>query len=219
MAHVNPPGIIFQLRNFDVVLLVMIWGALGANSYKKCNNYWQYLRKRFIRLIIPVWIFLTIFFIIIRIFNYKQITYSLEKILESYLMFDGIGYVWIFRVYLLGALVMPLLLKMKENLSKKIYYIVLMLSYLGYEVLYYLTCVLGYKEIFLENIVFYMIPYGVCLGIGMTMKNIKDKKFVMFSVILIVIFVIMAGLLFVVNGELVTTNECKYPPRIYFFKL
>ena len=63
LAHVNPPTIVFQIRNFDVVLMMLISSYLGLIS-KKNYNYFSYILSRIKRLIIPTWIFLTIFFII-----------------------------------------------------------------------------------------------------------------------------------------------------------
>ena len=89
LAHVNPPGIIFQLRNFDVVMLVILSGMLSNTSYKKSKGYFKYLVKRFIRLIIPVWIFLIVFFlgnyICYKNFLFGRI-YSLRTIINSFLL-------------------------------------------------------------------------------------------------------------------------------------
>ena len=35
LAHVNPPNIIFQLRNFDVVLLIIVSSYLTIKSSKR----------------------------------------------------------------------------------------------------------------------------------------------------------------------------------------
>lgn len=52
LAHVSPPKILFQIRNFDVVLMIIVSSFLFF--YKNNNqNYKSYLYKRFKRLIIP----------------------------------------------------------------------------------------------------------------------------------------------------------------------
>ena len=89
LAHVKPPGIIFQARNFDVVLLVIVSGMLFNNSYKRSKRYFQYIIKRFIRLVIPVWIFLTIFFLgnyICSTYFSLGTRYSLKTIVTSFFM-------------------------------------------------------------------------------------------------------------------------------------
>lgn len=168
LAHVNPPGIIFQLRNFDVVLLVILSGALAEKSYKKCVTYFEYIKKRFIRLVIPVWIFLTIFFIGSFIVLYPNIPYSFKDIISSYLLIDGIGYVWIFRIYLLATISVPILLRAKEKISNKKYCFLLLLAYIIYEIIYFFIKDNG---MFLQIILYYIIPYGICTAIRFTVKK------------------------------------------------
>lgn len=66
LAHVSPPNIIFQIRNFDVPFMVMISGILfNLTNIEKDDkvNIMEYVKKRFVRLVIPVWIFLSILFL------------------------------------------------------------------------------------------------------------------------------------------------------------
>ena len=37
LAHVNPPQIIFQIRNFDVVLMILLSAYLFLRTKKKCR--------------------------------------------------------------------------------------------------------------------------------------------------------------------------------------
>lgn len=115
LAHMGIPKVLFQLRNFDVVLLVILSGFLSVKSYKSNQSFYKYIKKRFIRLIIPVWIFLTIFFGIFAISDIGKEgeTFCFNTIFRTYALIDGIGYVWIFRVYMLCAISVPLLLKLK----------------------------------------------------------------------------------------------------------
>ena len=39
LAHVSPPGIVTQIRSFDVPLLVIISAMLGVKSIEKIQNY------------------------------------------------------------------------------------------------------------------------------------------------------------------------------------
>lgn len=60
LAHVQPPEVLFQLRNFDVVLMILVSAYLGLQS-KKSEKLISYLIKRFKRLVIPTWIFISFF--------------------------------------------------------------------------------------------------------------------------------------------------------------
>ena len=61
LAHVCTNQIIMQLRGFDVTMLVLLSGYLSVQSLKKIK-YIEYVKKRFNRLILPTWIFLTLIF-------------------------------------------------------------------------------------------------------------------------------------------------------------
>ena len=91
LAHVSPSGFIFQLRNFDVPLMIMIsvWLSLRTIKSEKFK-YSKYIYSRAKRLIVPTWIFLTIYFFIC---YFKGEIISIQDIVMSYTMIDGIGYV------------------------------------------------------------------------------------------------------------------------------
>ena len=121
LAHVNPPFTIFQIRNFDVPLMVFISGYLFGNknqTFKSTTDFTTYLWKRFFRLVVPVWIFLSIFYIIQYFFplsfkiNYTQFP---DIMISSYLLLDGFGYVWIIRIFLMIAILGPLFSKVIKN--------------------------------------------------------------------------------------------------------
>src|ERR1035437_5304545 len=62
LAHVLPPEPIFQLRNIDVPLMMLVSGAVFGLSSGANKSYLSYLVSRIRRLVLPTWIFLTIFF-------------------------------------------------------------------------------------------------------------------------------------------------------------
>ena len=60
LAHVSPPPFLFQLRNFDVPLMVLLSAISYGLSYKPTETYPMYFWKRIKRLVFPVWLFLTL---------------------------------------------------------------------------------------------------------------------------------------------------------------
>ena len=72
VAHTHPPDWLFELRNFDVTLIVMMMGASFyiSNKNKDKVEYIPYAIKRFKRLIVPTWMFLTIFFILFFVLSF-----------------------------------------------------------------------------------------------------------------------------------------------------
>lgn len=217
LAHVNPPNMIFQIRNFDVSLMVILAAFLGKQSYNKNTNHFKYLAKRIMRLVLPVWIFLTIFFGVMFSLNFLGFKINIldfKKILESYLLLDGIGYVWIIRVYILCCIGMLILIKASKIIKPTLLKIILVFVYIAYEILYYF---IEEKNFILEYFIYNIIPYGiVCTYIGLELKNMSNKKILKISLIMISIFIILATYFSMSQGHFVITNNYKYPPRLYY---
>ncbi|MBD2187897.1 acyltransferase family protein [Pseudanabaena mucicola] len=219
LAHVNPPGIIFQIRNFDVPLMVMISAVSFSLSYKQ-ESYTSYLSKRVKRLLFPLWVFLTCYFALVFFTGYPIKLPSVRTILESYFLLSGIGFVWIIRVFLfmaaLAPFIMNLHLKFKKNFH---YFLIIGLVYLAYEIILLIS-----KPFFLaskwmimfENIVLYLMPYAVIFAIGLRLNSINKKLLVYIAILALSTFGIM-GLSFYLNsGLFIQTQAFKYPPSIYY---
>ncbi len=130
LAHVNPPTVLYQFRNFDVPLMVIASGALlSYTNIKKQPSYFNYLKKRIPRLLAPTWLFLTFYF---AIFTLAGENFTQEKIIGTFEL--TIGYVWIIRIFLIIAIVAPLILKMSYALTKTHFLGVLLAVYLLQEV-------------------------------------------------------------------------------------
>lgn len=76
IAHVSTNEFLLQVRVFDVNLLVIISAMLGCrglgqHSMENDHKYiyiGQYYAKRFFRLVLPTWIFVTVYFLLNNIF-------------------------------------------------------------------------------------------------------------------------------------------------------
>lgn len=183
---------------------------------KECNlttkQYINYIWKRIKRLVFPTWIFLTFYFITIFL-----VTRSLEikQIISSYALDEGIGYVWIIRIYLIVAALLPLLqyglYKNKRRISYT--YIVILIIYTLYEIM----CTF---KVFNNNIVNYLFAYiiPVALIVCTThwIKNKESKKVAIFSIINFIIFEILGYIIYKITGEIHNTNYMKYPFRMYY---
>ncbi len=220
LAHISTNPIINQIRSFDVPLLVIISGMLSVKSFNKCTNVKEYYKKRVARLLIPTYIFIILYFLLVKVlkmfvgdFSYKT---DWNSVIRSFLLMDGIGYVWIIRVYLLTALSTPLLIKMKEKLNTKIYFSILILIYILYE---FTFIIFGNSNYFLQYILYYIIPYGIILAIGIEISDNKVNNKKIQNVICIsfgIIYLICIAVNMAIKGEFVYTSQFKYPPRIYY---
>ena len=134
LAHVNPPDTVNQIRTFDVVLMILVSAYLGISSIKK-ENYFKYCGKRFLRLVIPTWIFLSIFFPIAIKLNLREITPRIIK--HTYLLdfYYTVGYVWVIRIYFIIALLVPICKYLINKQKDKLLLIMTLILYVIYEIL------------------------------------------------------------------------------------
>lgn len=210
LAHVDPPIIIFQIRNFDVVLMVLISSYLGIISYNK-TNFLKYVKKRFGRLILPVYLFLIFFFIISYLFNILQL--DIKTIAASFLLYGGIGYVWIIRIYFLIALLIPLYLFVDKKINKYIHLIVLIIAYIEYEILCYYGV---FNNSFLQYLLAYIIPCYLLLYISKSCFEFANKKVAIISLVSLIIFGTIGFYIYKTTGVIQPTQIMKYPFRLYY---
>jgi hypothetical protein len=220
LAHSQPNEVISQLRNFDVVLMVLLIGcSYYISNSKKQINYMSYVKKRFVRLIIPTWIFISIFFIVfylISVLRAENYYFGLNQIVGSYTIMNGInsiGFIWIMRVFFIIALVCPVILifsnRIKNNL---IYFLYLSVYYFIYALLILFSGKIhGLISLFYINIIIYGVGYSFIAAIGIRLP-IMNKKEVDF---LCVAFMFLS-LLLMYHNNFAYTQQFKYPPTIYY---
>lgn len=134
-------------------------------------------------------------------------------ILKSYLLQnDSIGYVWIIRVYLLCAFLVPFLKKI--NLSKLYTLGLIVLTYILYEVACKYRVLMDCRII--ECTVYYLVPYGIVLLLGLNWKRFSTKWKRLLLLFSLLGFTILQALYFHKFGEYCFTQKYKYPPRHLF---
>lgn len=160
LAHVGPPAFFFQLRNFDVPLMVLVAGSafVMSTNHGPKTGYIEYITKRLIRLVIPTWIFLIVFFLLTLITSFimqKAYPFPFFKIFSSFFPGMGIGYVWIIRVFLLVSLIVPFtLFADTPSVKEKMAYYIVFTVYLIYEFMVYRISVpngIFLKLVFIES--------------------------------------------------------------------
>lgn len=223
VPHVLSPNILVQMRAFDVVMLVFVSGM--SYAYQAMNGqsfgYYQYVKKRCKKLLIPTMVLILAVYGSVNIASIvlsKGVYYSIHDLVKSLLLFeDGIGYVWIIKVYLGLALIAPFIWKYIDRIDSK----VLLLAFCSVVYIIYCAAQVAIQNInvpiisvFFEEYVFYVAAYAIPFLIGMYIcKNGKGKKFA--NVIWIVLFVCVQ-IIVVLQGEGFTPNDNKYPPQLYY---
>ncbi|MBW4518918.1 MAG: acyltransferase [Scytolyngbya sp. HA4215-MV1] len=236
LAHSDPPIVIDQLRNFDVPLMVIISGTLFyLTTGNKQFFLWDYLRKRVPRLVAPVWLFLAFFFTAIYLLcqatgqTYPYLSdASSNPILSSFLFRGGLGYVYIIRVFLITAILSPLILKLYRSLKRESYFLgVLAISYIAYEIALKLLGDGGLSPpwfaIFVKQYLMLCVPYGCLVGLGMVLTRLSQQFLSTIVLASFTIFLAMFAHFFWLAkqlgkpaAELVQTQIYKYPPTIYY---
>lgn len=116
LAHVKPPELLFQLRTFDVVMMVCI-STLSYTEYAKPRPYIQYIKSRLKRLILPAWeyiILLGLVFLIVAKITDTVSPFPVKTLLIGIVTMSSVGYLWIIRVFLYNAFINPLIPKLQS---------------------------------------------------------------------------------------------------------
>lgn len=220
LAHSGPPEAIFQARTFDVPLMVIVAGLSFRASYKE-EPYLSYLWKRVKRLLFPVWLFLSIYFLVISTTGYPIAAPSIKKIASSYLLLDdgGIGYVWIIRVFLLVASVSPFIISFcRRTSSHRKYMLTMVAIYVAYELILsisrpFLNSLPGY---IFEEIILYLVPYAVVFSIGLRLPEFGRNQLLLMAAAAFIIFGVWTGELWILSGKAIPIQDFKYPPQSYY---
>ena len=128
LAHIQAPFTITQIRIFDVPLMVFVSGL--SYSGRTINASWSsFYWPRIKRIIIPVYIFLTFYFIL---FYVLKLPLTWGMVANSFLLATdgGIGFVWIMRVFLLVMVVTPFLIEVNNKFKGWFYYLLLAFIFL-----------------------------------------------------------------------------------------
>jgi len=217
MAHASPNELLFRIRNFDVVLMVLLMGISFYISQKeKPVDYNRYALKRFKRLIVSTWIFLSVFFalfFILSLFCNEDIFFNVKTMVLSFTFHGGIGYVWVMYVFFVVSLLNPFFFRLSGQLENNIHYFLIIFSL--YILHHYLVKLNGLLPMTLgENLQIYILtPFGYCLiaAVGIRFKNLNKKE-----ILIMVGGFLLTFIIFMVLYNFKSTQDFKYPPTIYY---
>lgn len=225
LAHVKPEIHIFHLRCFDVPLMLFVSGL--TLSSRKPDFSTKYFIHRITRLLLPVYVFLTVYFILVGALQTIGIDFGVRQhhIIGSYLLNEGIGYVWVIRVFLLIALVTPFLILAKQKMNKPFLIFSLIALLVIIDLL--LAHEIGVENNFVRDYVYYTLGYSIPFTCGLIFPQLSLRNQLYFIVISFVMLIIdwqcnysLAHLfsksLHTSTGEFLTFNNHKYPPQSYF---
>ncbi|TQV71752.1 acyltransferase [Exilibacterium tricleocarpae] len=223
IAHAEPPAWLFQLRNFGTPLLIVASGLTYVVIYRNRSlDLVPFLKKRLSRLILPAWIFLTVFFAVTwLIFTYlgQAYPFSFGRMATSYTFYSGIGFVWILKVYIILALITPLALRInRAPIPNSVYFASLLLLYIVYElVLWRLTpYVPAVLSGFMNTVVFVILPYSLLYFYGLRLAELTNRQIIVVAGVAFLLFGGLAVSKYLDQGAFIPTQNFKYPPTIYY---
>ncbi|MBT2738390.1 acyltransferase [Bacillus sp. ISL-7] len=215
LAHVGPPTLVQNIRTFDVIMLIVVSG-MSIHKSRYSNNFLSYIYNRFKKLILPLYLILTVIFLI-NYFTYKVLGISssginTKKIIESYLLLDGIGYVWIARVFLIISIGTPLIPKLIKNKSFNLFIGELGLYYIAFLSMCWLNGILESR--FIEYFIIQTFPYFIVAMIGYRLYINKSEVVKFFSLSLILL--VVTTLFYFLCGKSLLPDDYKYPPQLLY---
>ena len=216
LAHVNTPSILHQIRCFDVPLMVFVSGLSYSGKIIQ-KDLRHFFIPRFCRLLIPVYIFLTIFFLFLVLLG-KPL--SVTEIVSSYFLLQqySIGYVWIIKVFLLIMLATPLLLRFSNRINIKqvllFTIIVLLLEDILCRII--LPNINGfYIKLFISETIPYILGYSIVFVLGVKCRYI-EKRDEIINIIMLAALSIVIFMIHFLTGQSLSLQAFKYPPQSYF---
>lgn len=219
LAHVDPPNTLFQLRTFDVPMMVFVSGMSYYCSGKTSVRIKPYILSRFKRLVLPVWVFLLVFFPVIALFHVPgfQEILTPQTILLTFLL-SGFSYVWIIKIFLLMALLSPLLTKVANRVSN--YAIAFYaLLFLAASLLLSMTPYdrLGpFLESIVRDIIIPAISYGAVFILGYKVLALNRGQILVCLGAFLSVFIAYIIVNYLRHGGLDDIQDYKYPPTLYY---
>ncbi|MBU3666529.1 MAG: acyltransferase [Chthoniobacterales bacterium] len=224
LAHtISKETLLFQLRNFDVPMMAVVSGMAFAMSAPAELKLGAYYIRRFLRLLLPCWVFLTLLFCIAPLFVAGD-PFSWGQITQSFLLSNkgSIGYVWIIRVFLLVALTAPLLHALQKRVGNTAFVSILLNIYIGYELMlnYMPLPVTTWVRTLVSDYIFFGLGYSVLFGAGMLLNCLQWRGRVVFllasAAALILCILFKHGFNPGEMGSWFKPQNSKYPPGIYY---
>lgn len=196
VAHISPSEWIFQLRNFDVPLMIFLSGEVFFISKGSNLQYSKYIYKRFKRLVLPTWIFITLYLFPSLIFD--PVGFKYDRAFNYYMLITD-WRIWIIRVFFIIALVSPMIKSLTSRLSKKKYLVYFALGLLISELLAHVSTNPYYIMILM------MIPYSLVFSLGYVINKFSFRQQKFLGVIAVSLYLLIGLILFYHNGEYVQT--------------
>lgn len=217
LAHVHAPNIIHQIRCFDVPLMLFVSGLAYGNKDVK-SSWKQFYLPRIKKLLIPVYLFVMIDLAAYIITNR---TLSTQTVIRTFFLCEdgAVGYIWIFRVFILIMLVTPFLSRINRKMSYKRFCIFMLSLYI---LQWFLVWFMRYISIeplisvYRETLP-YLVGYAIPFLLGLRLRQTDKKQENAFLITIIIVSITVLCLFYIQHHTIIEpTPYFKYPPRSYY---
>lgn len=200
IVHINPSIFWQQIRSYDVPLMVILSGiCFGLPTTIKKSDYY---RKRFIRMIIPSWLFLSMYFSVNFLMGNDV---EFKRVLMCY-TFMTPWYFWIVRILFVTAVAAPFLAAISRRLStSNIVVLIVVLLFIS-EILAQIS------DNYLYVVVVMFVPYLAYFMLGMNLERFSASKIAVGGLFMLLCYFSIATYLFLDTNEYIPTGSQKYPP-------
>lgn len=219
LAHVHPPVWLYELRSFDVPLMLFASGL--AFSGKQIDSQIHFLCTRTLRLVTPVYLFLIGYFIALWFLPDRHV--QADEVVGSFLLLNAhsIGYVWVIKVFLLVMLCTPVMLRLDRKLNDRQWNAAILVLLVAVELSGLLLAHLkpgglavyyAYYET-VQFVLAYSIPF--LFGLRFRVVERRRKQTALFLLALLMAVVLLV--LYAQTGDaLHLSTRYKFPPRAAF---
>lgn len=201
-----------------IALFIWNWSQFAVPVFIFCSSYlffqkplnltiFKYLRKRSIRLLMPYWIFMVFFFLLV--FIREPLKLSPYYIIQSVFVVGGIDISWLVLLFLQLTLILQVIL-ISAKKSGLLFSILLFFSFASSMIFLFFHFGISYKYIM-------WLPWTLILFYAYFFT--KFQFFRKFSwVIIVLAFAVFLSTRFLLKEELKSLSfyDNKYPPNIYF---
>ena len=221
LAHVPLHPVVFQLRNFDVPLFVICSGALFGISSAGDRPWLGYVGSRAYRLLLPCWIFLTIYFLSRAMIDRAggvPFRFSAGQMIAEYALRSRVIGLWIIRVFLFVSMLAPLLAGLRRRFRESAVFLsILGGCYLLYEIANALAAAIAPGLVYriLTVTLFEAVPYGILFGFGMVLPSLS-RRHVAQAALGFGVLHLATALVLSRAGQVIQTQSYKHPPTVYY---
>lgn len=206
-VHVAAPEWYVKMRSFDVPLMVVV----SAICYRPLSGgYLSYAWKRFKRIYVPVALFLTVFFGGGYLLDMQYV--NIVNIIGSYLLLDwpSIGYVWVMRVFLIMALIIPMLERILSKLPYWAFIAIVAVIIALQQILIPMVDAIPnrYVSYALYETLLFAIGYSALAAVGLRLAKLNKRQLIIIATVSCTAIV-----LYVIIESSFNPQQSKYPPH------